>query len=765
MELVATIAGVIAALLAVPAAMIALPPVVAMWRDRRRRRASLVRGDSGSGASTGADAPDVAGGIGSVEAPVGRLPALVRGREDLMRRLRQALEVPGGPVQVLGGMGGLGKTTIALKLAEEFREEQRVVWWVEATSRGQVETLLLQVAQDDLGVPPENVQDALAGRRNAADVFWGAVRRTGKAGGFALILDNADDPHAVLAPPGGVAGDGNGWIRTSPMCATVVTSRDRDPKTWGPLCEVNAIEPIDEEAAAQMLCDLAPGVSDTEQAVVLARRLQCLPLALYLAGTLIAWPHSGFRTFAAYRQALERDMVGILDMRPDTSQPPSDRQVVARTWQLSLHTLRNQQVKEASTIALVLAQLADAHTVPSGMLNPVRLGALIGATSNQVAVAIEALARVGLTDPASDGDIPGYRLHPLVAETLRVARSFPRFRILPVRHDLQQRAWAIGLHLLHTEVGGLDPAQPRDWPMGVLLAQHLRALIGRGPGRPPRDLLRELASSASTVIDILSEYGSYPSASQLGDEAVRWTRPLSARDPALLQLRHSLAILTHRRGRFPQAEDELRKVLADRLRVLGPDDPDTLLTRHDLAVNLHRQGNLREAEKYYREVLDDRRRVLGPDHPDTLLTGHHLGRALQSREEFRKAAESYRDILDNQRRVLGPDHPQTLHTEHTLATVLIDLGMHQEAETALRRVLADRERVLGEDHPDTLLTRYDLATTLHKSGRFEEAKSAYERVLADRERMLGPDHPDTSLTRHSLALVLIDFKEFSEDPL
>ncbi len=760
----ATIAGVIAAVLAVPAAMIAVPPMLGMWRDRRRRRAALMRGDSGGRSATGAGAPDASGSIGSVEAPIGRLPELVRGREDLMGRLRQAAEVPGGPVQVLGGMGGLGKTTIALKLAEELREKQRVVWWVEATSRSQVETLLLQVAQDDLGVPPENVQDALAGRRNAADVFWGAVRRTGKVGGFALVLDNADDPHAVLAPPGGAAGEGNGWIRTSPMCVTVVTSRDRDPRTWGPLCEVHAIEPIDEEAGAQMLRDLAPGVPDTDHAAALARRLQCLPLALHLAGTLIAWPHSAFRTFAAYQQALESDMVGILDLRPDTSQPPSDRQVVARTWQLSLRTLQDQQVKQASTIALVMAQLADAHVIPSGLLHPGRLGPLIGVTSNQVAVAIEALTRVGLTDPTADGDIPGFRLHPLVAETLRVARPFPHFRVLPVRQDLQHRAWAIALHLLHADLGELDHEQPCDWPMGVLLEQHLRALIGRCPGNPPRDLLRGLASSTSTVVDILREYGSYPDASQLGDEAVRVTGTLSARDPALLQLRHSLAILLHKRGSFRQAEDELRKVLADRQRVLGPDHPDTLLTRHNLAANLHRQGNLREAEKYYREVLADRRRVLGADHPDTLLTGHHLGRALQSREEFRKAAESYRDILDHQQRVLGPDHPQTLHTRHNLATILTDLEMYEEGETALRQVLADRERVLGEEHPDTLLTRYDLATTLHKRGRFEEAKSAYEQVLADRERVLGPDHPDTSLTRHGLALVLIDFKEFRDDP-
>jgi hypothetical protein len=54
------------------------------------------------------------------------------------------------------------------------------------------------------------------------------------------------------------------------------------------------------------------------------------------------------------------------------------------------------------------------------------------------------------------------------------------------------------------------------------------------------------------------------------------------------------------RGQYREAEQEYRDVLADRLRVLGPDHPSTLITRHEVAGMLAAQGHYREAEQEYR---------------------------------------------------------------------------------------------------------------------------------------------------------------------
>jgi hypothetical protein len=59
-----------------------------------------------------------------------------------------------------------------------------------------------------------------------------------------------------------------------------------------------------------------------------------------------------------------------------------------------------------------------------------------------------------------------------------------------------------------------------------------------------------------------------------------------------------------------------RELLADYLRVHGPDHPGTLATRHSLARWRGAAGDAAGAAAAFRELLAGRLRVLGPDHPD-----------------------------------------------------------------------------------------------------------------------------------------------------
>jgi hypothetical protein len=68
------------------------------------------------------------------------------------------------------------------------------------------------------------------------------------------------------------------------------------------------------------------------------------------------------------------------------------------------------------------------------------------------------------------------------------------------------------------------------------------------------------------------------------------------------------------------------QLLADFLRVLGPDHPDTLATRHNLAHWRGQAGDAAGAATALEQLLADCLRVLGPDHPETLATRHSLAR-------------------------------------------------------------------------------------------------------------------------------------------
>jgi hypothetical protein len=68
------------------------------------------------------------------------------------------------------------------------------------------------------------------------------------------------------------------------------------------------------------------------------------------------------------------------------------------------------------------------------------------------------------------------------------------------------------------------------------------------------------------------------------------------------------------------------ELLADRLRVLGPDHPAIFVVRHNLASWRNHAGDGRGAVAAYKELLADELQVLGPDHPTTLTTRDELAR-------------------------------------------------------------------------------------------------------------------------------------------
>ncbi|MET8870661.1 tetratricopeptide repeat protein [Nocardia sp. NPDC004604] len=136
-----------------------------------------------------------------------------------------------------------------------------------------------------------------------------------------------------------------------------------------------------------------------------------------------------------------------------------------------------------------------------------------------------------------------------------------------------------------------------------------------------------------------------------------------------------------------RAISELERLLADHLRVVGPDDPSTLQTRHSIAYWLGKSGDLDRAIAEFEQVAIDRERILGPDHVDTLTTRSNIA-----------ANRGGRDM--------------------------------QQALTENEQLLADQERILGSDHPDTRTTR-DRVLFVQQQIRF-------------RHKQLGPDSPESN---------------------
>jgi len=699
-----------------------------------------------------------------VAPPLGKLPPEVRGREGLIGELRRALRPyprRASRAFVIAGLGGLGKSTVALTAARMARERGYRVWWVRAADSALLTSGMLEVLRE-LGAPESVTAPVREGARTAPERAWEFLNRDHGVGRrWLLVFDGADNPAVLAGAEAGTPADGTGWLRADPAGIVIVTTRVRDPQVWGARVTLRELKPLDDEAGAEVLRDLAPEVADPggREARDLSARLGGLPLALHLAGAYLGSPFARWSSFVGYREAL--DGVELPAALTDIEEQGADiHSTVQRTWDLSLDALAAEGRPQARPLLLVLSCFAPATPIPSWLLQLPPLAELLagpghsgrdnGAERRGLRAGLQGLSRTGLIDISATGSPAGVHavtVHPVVADANRIR--------LAASADAERAAvQETVVALLEAATAGLDPVRPGDWLTWRRLRAHMNAAIDLLADDLDPAVLARLLSVSAVGTEALLGAGRLAAAGKLAQASVAAAAFLPPDHPAALTARGYLARTLVRRGRSGEAETIFRELLADRLRVQGEDHLGTLATRHDLAAALGVQGRFGEAEELYRRLLSDDYRLRGPDHRETLAARSNLARMIGLRGRYAEAEELSRQVLDAQRQVLGPDHPDCLASRQNLARLATKAGRYAEAEQMYRRLLTDRRRVLGEYHPDTLATRHRLARIIGLQGRYADAEELCYQVLRDRRRLLGEDHPDNLSTRHRLARML-----------
>jgi hypothetical protein len=194
----------------------------------------------------------------------------------------------------------------------------------------------------------------------------------------------------------------------------------------------------------------------------------------------------------------------------------------------------------------------------------------------------------------------------------------------------------------------------------------------------------------------------------------RNTAFLAAALPRLRE-RAAVAFATGESGGWDDAASQLRRVLEELERIVGPEHEDALRTRQLLAHATGAAGDLAGAAAMFRALLPEQSRIQGEDHTDTLTSRQYLAVSLGEAGHRDRAVEILRVLLPDRRRVLGNDDAVTLRTAHMLARNLAAIGDTREAIALLKELVAARERVLGPDHPHTTRARRDLSALVSET--------------------------------------------------
>ncbi|MET0414903.1 MAG: FxSxx-COOH system tetratricopeptide repeat protein [Actinoplanes sp.] len=526
-------------------------------------------------------------------------------------------------VQSLHGIGGVGKTELAVEYAHLFGNEYALVWWIDAE---RPELIGEQLAA--LGLAASWITEAAV----AVDVV---VRRLQHQAGWLLIYDNAEAVDAI-APyiPGGTG-------------QVIITTRSRG---HGGIASPVEVDVLDQETSMARLRAELPALPERD-AELLAAEMQGLPLALGQAAGFLA--ETGM-SVDDYLREMRINPVAALNEGPTGQYSASLPAVVATSMRVISE--RDPAARQLMRLVAVLAPeaiplrwLSDA---PAGVL-PEPLGAV---AANGVAWrrTLGRLANLGLARVDADR----LQVHRLV-QAIVASSAFLT--------DIEQAD-----RLLEAAVPS-DVGDPTQWPRWAELLPHL---LVRAPSTTNMHL-RMLSALALLYLLLRGEYRTAQSLGRTWHQ--QWRRGVGQDELSTMVCAQHVANAHMLLGDL----DEARRLAEDTLnrlrRVFGAANSYTLDSSVILANVLSKLGENERARRLTEDVLDQRRQTLGEDNPSTLESAYSLAHFLAKSGENERARLLVEDTLNRQRQILGDAHPETRNSAVNLTIYLDRLGFGEEA--------------------------------------------------------------------------------------
>jgi tetratricopeptide (TPR) repeat protein len=717
------------------------------------------------------------------------------GRGELLDLLGKRL-IAGGTTAVLPaalhGLGGIGKTLMAVEYIYQHLQDYDVVWWIQATQPAQIRAGLTDLARA-LRLPGSSEANM------AVPAVLEALRLGRPYRKWLLVFDSAESPELVRP-----------FFPTNGPGEILITSRNPD---WAAIASPLEVTVFTREESKELLRRRGPEIDDAD-ADRLAEKLGDLPLAIEQAA---AWRAETGMPVREYLRLFDEQVAEILD----TSAPTDYDASVAAAWNVSFDELGTRN-PAAHQLLQVCAFFAP---------EPIARSLFAGIRGVSIAPELDAALRDPMRLSRAIRDIHRYSLAKIDYrhDTLLLHRLVQL--VLKNRMTPQRRAeMNHGAHLLLANLDPNDPVSPKQWPWYQDVLPHAevaKAIECEDPW------VRNLVVNLMTF---LYQWGDHEEAARLARQAVDvWSEKLGADDRQTLQAAQRLGFYLRTLGRYAEAveinqrtvelyrqvsgensEETVSAELAvatdlkdrgDFIAALdlngqiyqkakglfGDDDPITLRAAHNLLVSLNLAGQYhrgqevgedtyrrrvdvlgydslnatstlndmilarREAGDYawarveQEKLVERSREIFSADQIAALRRSHHLSVARRKDGDHQGALELSAEMLERFRLRYGDNHPNTMASALAQSIDLRHAGDLGPARELGEQTFNRYRQSLGEQHPHTLSALVDLAVTLRLLGDAAGARQLDERSLEQFRAALGPDHPYAIVSTINLA--------------
>jgi tetratricopeptide (TPR) repeat protein len=590
------------------------------------------------------------------------------GRESLLAELRAALTSgqPAALTQAISGLGGVGKTQLAVEYAYRHAAEYDVVWWVRAEGPATLTADYAGLAEE-LELPQKDAPEQR--------VVIEAMRRwLGQNGGWLLAFDNAPGPMEL-----------RDYLPQAATGHVLVTSRN---PSWRGVASPLSVQVMERAESVDFLLKRT-GQADKETAAELAKALGDLPLALEQAG---AYVEATGGSLAAYLDLFCHRQRELLSRgKPSTDYPYT----VATTWELSFQQV--QQASPAGADLLNLCTFLAPDDIPRDLLSE---GAqhlpqpLAEAVADPLAFdeAVAALRRYSLIEAGGDA----LSVH-------RLVQAVAHDRLSKEAH----RTWAEAAVGLVNRAFPFESDDVRTWPQCSRLLSHTLAAVGHAEAlEVASEATGRLLNQAGLYLRGRAEFAEARAAFERA--LVVYEQALGPGHPYVATAVNNLGLVLIDLGDLAGAKVALERALTIDEAAFDPDHPNVARDVNSLGLVLQDLGDLAGARAAFEWALAIDEAAFGSDHPNVAIGVNNLGNVLKDLGDLAGAKVALERALAIDEAAFGSDHPNVAIRVNNLGNVLRDLGDLAGARAHYERALRIFREFLGEDHPKTVTVRSNL---------------------------------------------------------
>jgi tetratricopeptide (TPR) repeat protein len=547
-------------------------------------------------------------------------------RENHLANLKTALNSgkPAALTQAIHGLGGVGKTQLALEYAYRSAAEYDTVWWVRSEEPATLAADYASLAKS-LDLPEKEAADQLL-------IIKAVKQWLEQNPKWLLVFDNAKN-----------RADVHDYIPQGKTGHVLITSRNANWRGTATPLDVKVLERL--ESVDFLL--KRTGYTDREAADALADALGDLPLALEQAG--------------AYMDATRRSLSNYLKMFTDRKNelwdhagPPLDyRDTVATTWNIAFDEV--MQLSSSGADILNLCAFMAPDDIPVELLN------------SGVEYLPESLTAVA-TDPMEFDDAVGplrrYSLVEITAESISVHRLVQAVTRDRLDEDKRKKWAKVAVRIVKKAF----PFKSNDvltWPVSTRLLPHALAVAEHAEA---------LDVASDSTGRLLNQMGLYlKGRAQFTEAKEMYERALAideatygSNHPAVAIRVNNIGLVLKALGDLEGAKKMYERALAIDEAAYGPDHPTVAIRVNNIGDVLKALGNLESAKKMYERALAIDEAAYGPDHPTVAIRVNNIGDVLKALGDMEGAKKMYERALAIFTKYLGVDHPNTVTVQNNL---------------------------------------------------------------------------------------------------